>query len=145
MPMSALPPKADYWAPTRTGYCSVSSLRWSRSKTPSPSRGPLPIILRACHKLTWFVVSTGFPRSCSSLSMMLNVLQLPHTSTIASASGLFIRRPMSEAVCGSRSPISRLRTKPSVSCARTLTPFSSINAATVWLTGALQARRGQLS
>ena len=72
--------------------------------------------------------------------MMLNVLQLPHASITASAPGLFTRRPTSKAVCGSSKPISRLRMNPSASCARTLTPFASINAATVWLTGVLQRR-----
>jgi hypothetical protein len=35
----------------RTGYREPSSPRCSRSKTPSPPRGLLFIILRACHKL----------------------------------------------------------------------------------------------
>jgi hypothetical protein len=70
--------------------------------------------------------------------MMLNVAQLPHARITASTPGLSTRRPTSKAVCGSRRPISRLRMNPSVSCARTVTPFASRNAATVWLTGALQ-------
>jgi hypothetical protein len=119
------------WSPRRP--TDLDLLR-SASKTPGPSRGLVPIIFRACHRLTWFVVSTGFPRSRSSRSTMLNVLQLPQASMTASASGLSARCPTSKAVCGSRSPISRLRTNPSASWARTLTPFASRNAATDWLT-----------